>query len=135
MEEEKYTIDEIVAYLRGCMLSDGSGKKSDEYNLALTGAIALIKNEWDGIRDFTKRRSFAKNLIVAGNQSEALRFAKTTGLGDYKIINDPAQMRGYEKIKVFFVGNYHRRTDLVEILVALEPYKSSNQCDCEIVYG
>lgn len=64
MEEEKYTIDEIVAYLRGCMLSDCGGKKSDEYNLALIGAIALIKNEWDGIRDFTKRRSFAKNLLA-----------------------------------------------------------------------
>lgn len=56
--QKTFTIKEIRKYLEGCLLNDGHGVPSKDYNLALSGAITFLEDKEDGIAGILAREQW-----------------------------------------------------------------------------
>ena len=56
MKQQRFTIDQIYRYLKGCVLNNGYGERCSSENLALDCAICLLGQRESGIAAFTRNR-------------------------------------------------------------------------------
>lgn len=56
--QKTFTIKEIRYYLKGCVLHDGTGARSKDYNVALDGAITFLDDKECGIAENLAREKW-----------------------------------------------------------------------------